>query len=215
MKKIILAIIIIFVVAVAAFLYIGRSVSAPTVDINQVSSKLPAGSATGTTYSISAEKSLVTFSISELLSGKPKLVIGTTTQIAGEIALADGRYEIGTIKINARTFVTDNKSRNGALNRLILKSEDPANEFIVFTPTSNNFTGRTFDVPGNITIAGVTQPIVFKVNITSSGDTLVGTAETRIKRGDFNLVIPNLAFIANVDEEFPVKVDIVAEKIMK
>jgi polyisoprenoid-binding protein YceI len=221
MKKIIWIIIAVIVVLVLGFLYITRPVSAPTQDINTVSAKLPAGSAVSSVYRISQEKSLVRFTMNELLNNKPFLVVGTSTQIAGDIALKDGRFEIGTLTLNAKTLITDNSRRNGAIVRLILKSESPENEFITFKPTSSDFTGSvaagvpaTFNVMGDLTISGVTKPATFKVTATATDEAVTGTATVTIKRSDFNLVIPTLSFIANVDDEFPITASIVADRLM-
>jgi polyisoprenoid-binding protein YceI len=222
MRKILSIIAIVVIVAVAAYAYVTRPVSAPTTDINDVSSKLLGGSATSSVYRISQEKSVVRFTLNEMLNGKPKLVVGTTTQIAGDIALRNGEIEMGTLTLNAKTLVTDSANRNGAIVRLILKSDKPENEFITFEPTSNDFSGTleegktiSFNVKGDLTISGVTKPATFKVTLTPTRERLMGTAETKLSRSDFGLVIPNLSFVANVDNEFPVIANIVAERIMQ
>ncbi len=221
MKKILWIIIAVIIILAAGFMYFTRPASLPSQDINAVSTKLPAGSATSSVYRISQEKSLVRFTMNELLNNKPFLVVGTTTQIAGDIAVKDGKFEIGTLTLNAKTLVTDNSRRNGAIVRLILKAESPENEFITFKPSTTDFTGpvvlgaaSTFNVPGDLTISGVTKPVVFKVTATATADSVTGTASVTIKRSDFNLVIPNLSFIANVDDEFPITASIVANRIM-
>lgn len=223
MKKTILIIIAVIVVAaIGLFAYFSKPVSAPTQDVNTVSSKLPAGSATSSVYRISQQQSLVTFTMNELLREKPFLVVGTTTQIAGDIAVKDGKFEIGELAINAKTLVTDSSSRNGAIARMILKSETPGNEFMIFKPTSNDFVGPlamgkevSFNVVGDMTISGVTKPVTFAVTAIVEADKVTGIAKTTLKRSDFNLVIPNLPFIADVDDEFPVTASIVADRIMQ
>jgi polyisoprenoid-binding protein YceI len=220
MKKIITIIAVLAIVGYSAYAYATRPVTSPSQDINEVSSKLPAGSATSSVYKISQEKSLVTFTMNELLNNKPKLVIGTTTQVAGDIALKDGMIEFGGLAINAKTFITDNENRNRAIVNLILKSNKIENEFITFKPVNPDVTielGKkaVFDLAGDLTISGVTKPVTFNVELSATEDSISGKATTRIKRSDFSLVIPNLSFIANVDDEFPVTVDVVAERIMQ
>lgn len=220
MKKTIITIAVLAVVGYAVYAYAVRPIAPPTQDINEVSPKLPAGSATSSVYRISQEKSLVTFEMNELLNNKPKLVIGTTTQIAGDIALIDGKMKLGGLAINAKSFVTDNENRNRAIVNLILKSNKGENEFITFKPqTYSNWEvsgGRmAFDVTGDLTISGVTKPVTFNVDSTVTEGSIKGKAKTRIKRSDFGLVIPNLSFIANVDDEFPVTVDVEADRIME
>lgn len=220
MKKTFLALIVIIIIVGGAFLYSVRPASAPTQDIQAVSDTLSATTSGSSLYRISQSESRAEFTVNEMLYGKPKLVVGTTTQIAGDITVAGNKVVIGTIKLNAKTLVTDSPQRNGALSRLILKAEDPANEFMVFVPTSNDFTGTieagkqiSFNVTGDFTISGVTKPATFKVALTPGTDKVTGTASTTIKRSDFNLKIPNLSFIANVDDAIPVTATIVANKV--
>ena len=221
MKRLLLVLIIIVVIIAAAFFYVTRPVSAPTQDINAVSQKLQAGSATSSVYMISQKDSLVKFTMNEMLRGKPFLVVGTTTQIAGEIGVQNGKITLGALTLNAKTLVTDSSQRNGAIVRLILRSDKPENEFITFKPTSADSvtvvsgTPVTFNVTGDLTISGVTKPATFKVTATVTDEKVTGTAETKLKRSDFNLVIPNLSFVANVDDAFPVTATIVARRIMK
>jgi polyisoprenoid-binding protein YceI len=220
MKKIITTIAVLAIIGYAAYAYATRPITPASQDINAVSSKLPAGSATSSVYKISQEKSLVTFEMNELLNNKPKLVVGTTTQVAGEIALKDGTIEFGGLAINAKSFITDSENRNKAIVNLILASNKPENEFITFTPASPDVSielGKkaVFDLSGDLTISGVTKPATFKVELTATEDSITGKATTRIKRSDFNLVIPNFSFIANIDNEFPIMVEVVAERIMK
>lgn len=220
MKKTIITIAILVVVGYAVYAYAVRPITPLTRDIDEVSSKLPAGSATSTVYRISQEKSLVSFEMNELLNNKPKLVVGTTTQIAGDIALVDGKIELGGLTINAKSFVTDNENRNRAIVNLILKSNKPENEFIAFEPLSYSnweVSGQrvAFDVTGDLTISGVTRSVTFNVDSTVTEGSVKGQAKTRIKRSDFGLAIPNLSFIANVDDEFSITVDVVADRIMR
>lgn len=220
MKKTFLFVAIIIVIVIGAYFYVTRPVSAPTVDISQVSDKLSNETASSSLYRISQTDSKAEFSINEILYGKPKLVIGTTSQIAGDIIISGNQITIGTIKLDAKTLVTDSSSRNGAINRLILKTDNADNEFIVFKPISNDFTGTTtldklisFNITGDLTVSGITKPTTFAITITVSADKVTGTASTTIKRADFGLVIPNLSFIANVDDAIPLTATIIADKV--
>lgn len=221
MKKIFWIVLLVIVVIAGLFIYLSRPISAPSQDITTVSSKLVAGSATSSVYRISQADSLVKFTMNEMLRGEPFLVVGTTTQIAGDIEVANGKLKMGELAINAKTLVTDSAQRNGAIARLILKSETPGNEFIVFKPSLIDMAGQvengktiTFNVQGNLTISMVTKPVTFAVTATVTDGKITGSATTTIKRTDFGLKIPNLSFIANVDDEFPITVTIVANRIM-
>lgn len=222
MKKIIWLAIILAVVLLAGYFYFTRPVQAPTAPIGDVSAKMPAGTPgqSGLMYRIGTG-SEARFSIYELLNGKDKTVVGTTAEIGGDMKVVDSKLEIGTITINARTLKTDSDSRDGAVGRFILKSETSGNEFITFTPagivTSSGpvVEGKevSFSVSGNLTISGIIAPATFSGRVTLSNGVLTGTAETKLSRSTYKLVVPSLSFIANIPDEFTVGATIVARNI--
>ncbi len=171
-------------------------------------------------FQISQEDSEARFFIDEELRGQPNTVVGATNQVAGELAvdLSDlSKTQVGVIQVNARTFVTDNDRRNGAIRRFILNSDQY--EFITFTPTAiTGLSGAaqpgqpfTFEVTGQLTIRDVTQPAVFTVTaLGESAARITGTATTTVKRSDFGLAIPNVPNVANVGNDVTIEFDFVA-----
>ena len=171
------------------------------------------------TYQITQEESQVSFNIFEELRGAPKDVIGTSNQVAGEVAidLNDlSTAQIGQLLINARTLVTDDDRRNQAIRNRILHTDQY--EFNTFTPTQiTGLSGSaqpgqtfTFQITGDLTIQDVTQPVTFDVTAqVESVNRLTGTATTTINRSDFNLIVPNVPFVANVGEEIQLAIDFV------
>lgn len=170
-------------------------------------------------YQISQEGSQVRFNIFEELRGAPKDVIGVSDQVAGEIAvdLGDlGNTQVGVIQINARTLVTDEDRRNQAIRNRILNTDQY--EFITFTPTQviglsgGAVAGQSFSfqIAGDLTIRDITKPVVFDVSATLAADgRITGSASTTISRADFNLIVPDLPFIANVSDEVKLEIDFV------
>lgn len=201
--------------------------AAPTQPLATVAPTQPPATATPVSapslalvvYKISQEDSQVSFNIFEELRGEPKDVIGVTNQVAGEVAvdLSDlSTAKIGVIQINARTLVTDDDRRNQAIRNRILNTDQY--EFITFTPTQiiglsgSAAPGQTFkfQIAGDLTIRNITQPVVFDVTgQVQSPDRLTGTAKTVIQRADFQLVVPNLPFIANVSPTVALQIDMV------
>lgn len=217
MKKTAIALVVLVLLAVGGYLYLTQAPSAPSVDVSD-----PSGEAlsSGDVYRISQEGSIAEFRIYELLRGNPFTVVGTTTQIAGDLAIGNEGVRFGEIRINARTFKTDSQSRDGTIARAILRSENPANEVIVFRPTSvsggEDFaeTGSsTLSVSGDLTISGVTKPATFVVSMRMEGGAITGTASAQLKRSDFNLIVPNLDFIADVPDLFDVGARVTAVKV--
>ena len=171
-------------------------------------------------YQIRQEASQVTFELDEDLRGVRTTVVGRTDQVAGEIALnmADlSTARLGVIQINARTLATDNNFRNRAIQNQIL--ETGAYEFITFTPTAiiglpaSVSVGDevAFTVEGDLTIRDITQPVSFDVAAAVVSETeLSGRATTSIDRADFDLRIPQVRDVANVEEVVELAIAFVA-----
>ncbi len=214
------------VVSVGAFLYLTRGVALPSADVQASVEQLnTSADSSATLFRIAQDESQAEYNIFEVLNGSDKTVVGTTSEVAGDIVidLNDlSQTEVGEIAINARTFATDEDRRDNSVARFILQSESDANEFITFQPTAINglpdsaSVGDTleFQVTGDLTIAGTTQPVTFDVTATlATADQLTGHAETVIQRSNFNLTIPSVPFVADVGEEVTLKLDFVANAV--
>ena len=172
-----------------------------------------------TVFQINQDESQVQFSIYEELRGAPKTVVGVSNQVAGEAAvdLNDlSTAQLGVIQIDARTLATDDDRRNQAIRNRILHTDQY--EYITFTPTQiiglngSAVVGQsyTFQIAGGLTIQDVTQPVVFDATVSvEAPDRLSGSAKTTVQRGDFNLVIPNVPFVANAGEEVTLEINFV------
>jgi polyisoprenoid-binding protein YceI len=181
---------------------------------------VPTAAGTVVIFQISPADSQVRFELDEDLRGSRITVVGTTNQLAGEMAvnLADlAQTQVGVIQINARTLATDNNFRNRAIQNEIL--DTGANEFITFTPTAVNGLPPsatvgdtlTFTIEGDLTIRDITRPATFTVEATVISETQIsGTASTLITRGDYGLIIPNVPNVANVEEEVELYITFVA-----
>jgi polyisoprenoid-binding protein YceI len=181
------------------------------------------GSSGPVIYQISSAGSQVRFELDEDLRGVRTTVVGATNQVAGQFAIDMNNLtqtQVGVIQINARTLSTDNSNRNRAMQNEIL--DTGSYEFIIFTPTavtglpSSAGVGDTFNftIEGNLTIRNITLPVVFSVQATAVSESqITGTASTLINRGDYDLTIPNVPSVANVEEEVELYIDFTAEAI--
>src|SRR4029079_2920450 len=85
--------------------------------------------------------------VDEVLRGSPYTVVGTTDQVAGQIAFdpADpSTAHLRRMLVDARTLTTDDESRTRALGNRILNTDEY--EYISFTPT------QLEGLPGSATI---------------------------------------------------------------
>lgn len=217
---------VILVLLIGGYLYFSKPVKAPSQPVVSTSSTQETTPTEGnqSRYVIDSAASKASFTLQEDLRGTRITVLGTTNQVTGEV-VADrndlSMSKIGTIRINARTLKTDSQQRDGAIARMILKSENDANEFIEFKPkTVSGLPAKgelnqpfTFEVMGDLTISGVTKEATFKGTGQFVSDTeLTGSAESKVHYADYNLSVPNLPFLANVEQDVTLKIEFSAKK---
>lgn len=146
----------------------------------------------GYLYRIEASTSQVGFCVDSAL----QRVEGDFRDFQGGIALLPEAGKTGQTVIVIRT---DSLNTEGALVENLIRSArffDVANyPEILFVSTDFKWTSPTQAVlQGNLTLHGVTKPVIFKVELSSSGDRKVGEAEdilvkasTSISRSDFGM----------------------------
>ncbi|GAB4573129.1 MAG: hypothetical protein Kow0077_14560 [Anaerolineae bacterium] len=205
-------------------------ITAPELSLEENTAADTAESTTSDTgdrrlFRIAQEESVVRFELDEELLGSPKHVVGTTDQVAGDIVIDfsnPANSEVGTIRINARTFTTDNEFRNRAIRGQILQSAQDEFEFIEFRPTvleglpTTGELGTTYEftITGDLQIRDVVQPVTFNASVTLVDETrLEGTAQATVLRSDFGLTIPDVPSVANVTDEVVLTIEFVAPEV--
>ncbi|NND13378.1 MAG: YceI family protein [Acidimicrobiia bacterium] len=182
----------------------------------------PATASGSRIFSIVPGESEARFILQEDLSGSRIDVVGTTTEVAGEISAdpADlSTATVGTIVINVRTLSTGNSFRDRAIRGNILDSAQDEFEFSMFEPTAISGLPEsvsvgesfTFTIEGDLTVRDVTSPVVFDVeaNMTDA-DSVTGLATTTVTQSDFGISIQAPAQVANISEEIVLELDFVA-----
>jgi len=153
-----------------------------------------AASAAVETYTIDPVHSSVAFSIRHFLSKVP----GRFTQFSGTITVDRANLENSSVEatIAVGSVSTDTEKRDNDLRSAnFFDVATYAN--ITFKSTSWKKTGDgTFDVAGDLTIHGVTKPVVLKVDLLGFGPGMMGAqlsgwdATTTINRQDFGVKGP-------------------------
>lgn len=225
LKAFILVIAFFGVVGIGAYAYVVRPTKAPSEPPATDQQNTTANNETpdnGSTYTIVSERSSATFSLDEELRGEHVTVVGTTNSVSGSVTadrndLSDA--QIAVIRVNARTFLTDSEQRNNAIRRLILKTENDANEFITFTTKSisgmpaSAEVGQSFpfEATGDLYVAGTTKEVTFRGTAMFDSDSEIsGSAETLLHYPDFGITVPDLPFLANVEKDVLLKINFVA-----
>lgn len=174
-------------------------------------------------FSIEPSASEARFIIDEILLGEPKTVVGTTTEVAGEMLIdleKPTNSVLGVIRINVRTLETDNEFRNRALRGQILQADRPEYEFATFTPITLNglpnsaAIGESFDfqIVGSLNLHGVSREVTFDAAVTPVSDTqITGTARAVVQYRDFGMSIPEAAGVAGISDDVRLEIDFSAQ----
>lgn len=157
----------------------------------EVQASEPAAPQADVLFRIVPEETEARFLIEEILLGAPKIVVGATSAVEGEITANASNPSAAQVdvRVDVRTLVTDNGNRNGAIQRMILETGVPENQTAQFTATSVSgmpaaiTVGEpfSFQITGNFSAHGVTKELTFDVTVTAvSEDRLEGSATTTI-----------------------------------
>lgn len=175
-----------------------------------------------TGYAIDSTRSEARFIIDEVLAGEDNTVVGTTQAVEGLVSLDLENpldVTVGTIRVDLDTLMTDSDRRNGAIRRFILQTDQPQFQFAVFNITEIEGLPDSAEIgvsyplqlSGNLTIHGVTLPVVFDGEASALGPgQLEGSFSTTVLYEDFDLRIPEVPLVANVDEEVTLELEFVA-----
>jgi polyisoprenoid-binding protein YceI len=175
-------------------------------------------------FVIDASRSTAAFEIDEVLRGEPKTVVGTTSEVAGQVVVDPSdlsTIEFSQIIVNARTFQTGSGNRDRAIRGpVILDSASDEFEFITFDVTSvDDLAGSltvgeplTFTVTGDLVIRGTSNEVTFDVTATPVDETSIeGVAIATVLRSDYGIGIPNVPGVADVGDEVVIRLEFVAE----
>lgn len=126
--------------------------------------------------------------------------IGSTNEIAGDIVVdfeTPANSQVGTIRINLRTLQTDDPLRDRSIRCCVLLTAQDAYEFADFVPTNTTALPTQivfgepvpFQVTGDLTVRGTTQPATFDVEVLLVDETeLRGFATTIVDRRDYGIL---------------------------
>ncbi len=176
-------------------------------------------------FTIVSDESRVQFAVKEVLRGEDFTAVGTTGKITGEVSVdlanAARTASLKNIAIDASTLATDSGGRDNAIRLFILKTNNEANRMITFRMQAIEGLSETLSVGvsvpvtirGQLTIAGVTRPAAFRGDLRlESLERLTATVSATVSRKDFGIGIPDVPFVASVDDSVLLSGTIVAQK---
>ncbi|MCW3465260.1 YceI family protein [Chitinophaga nivalis] len=194
----------------ASLLFIGGSIILMSFTNPATSHKgeKPAKSTTvpakATTFQVDKQQSKLTWTGKKLAG-----------QHAGTINIADGKLDVennvlksGTFSLDTRTIaVTDIKDADGNA-KLIghLKNDDffAVEKFPTATFVTTGVTAKgngNYEVTGNLTLKGITNPISFPATVTVAGNKLTAKAAIKVDRTKFNIRYGSKNFFEGIGDK--------------
>ncbi|MEM7333951.1 MAG: YceI family protein [Chloroflexota bacterium] len=207
---------VIFIIAIAFRPAVENGGSTDFAFVPFSSDQVPQGA---TLFEIQSESSEARYVIGEILRGSPKTVIGQTDEVGGQLVVNFDNLplvEFSDVAVLASTFQTDNSMRDGATrDRILFTNEFPLIKFepetLIDLPESINV-GDTaeFQIEGPLTIKGISNTETFEVIATVVSETEIDLfATTQIMRESYDLNVPNVPGVANVDEAVILELDLI------
>ena len=175
------------------------------------------------TFKIVPEQTEASYEVQEQFLNRnlPNMAVGKTNAVEGELQLSlDGKPtgNVTKIAVDLRTLTSDSSRRDSRIRSQWLESD----KYPYATFTSTDVQGApesyadgqdvSFKLIGDMTIRDVTKPVTFDVTGKLAGDTITGTATTKILMRDFGFDPPSIAGMLTVQDGVTIKVDFTAKQ---
>ncbi|WP_234735843.1 YceI family protein [Tellurirhabdus bombi] len=177
--------------------------------------------AKASTYTIDANESTVNWN-GKKVTGEH---FGTIKISKGSLLVDGSKLTGGTVDIDLRTMTsTDLKDNKEYHDKLInhLKSDDffgvdkyPTATFKITKVTPKS--GNQYDVTGDLSIKGKTNPVTFPVTVNVKGNTLEAAGKATVDRSKYDIRYGSKSFFDNlgdkaINDEFTLDLKVVAKK---
>lgn len=138
------------------------------------------------------------YRVDEVLNGQNATVVGRTSQVTGEAAIAGTRLTAAGIVVDMNSLVTDSDSRDRQFQSILKTLDFPTSTFTLTEPVEvGALAGGTSSVSavGELSIAGVTRAVTasLKAQTVAAGVQVQGSIP--VVFSDFGIDAPNFGFV--------------------
>jgi polyisoprenoid-binding protein YceI len=198
---------------------------APTAAADQpTAAAASSGAASGTrTFTIVPEQTEASYQVQEKFLNRdlPNMAVGKTNAVTGELQVSlDGKPsgKITKIAVDLRTLTSDQSRRDSRIRSQWLESDKYP--FAEFTSTDVQGIPESYSegqevnlkLTGDMKIREVTKPVTFDVKGKLEGDTITGTATSKILMKDFGFDPPTVAGMLTVDDGVTLTINFTAKE---
>ncbi|MGV8875270.1 MAG: YceI family protein [Rhodococcus sp. (in: high G+C Gram-positive bacteria)] len=141
------------------------------------------------------------YTVDELLNGSDVTVVGSTTEVAGNVTIADDTLTDGQIVVLTNSISTDNDRRDSQFRGNIFDTATyPTATFTIDSPIDltalpQDGTTETVTAEGTLTLKDQTRPVSVEMEVLLSGDTLIASGAIPTTWSDYGIDPPSLGFV--------------------
>jgi polyisoprenoid-binding protein YceI len=182
----------------------------------------PAAAPDGATvYQIDGEKSEARYKAEQKLVGiGANEAVGKTKAIIGQILFDDNGMPIACSRfdIDLRTLESGEPLRDNNLHNIGIESD----KFPLATFIETSVEGldqpltdgqeASVRLVGTLTVHNVTKVVAWDAKLKEDGDTLTGSATTKVKMSDFDISPPTQGPVLSIDDTITLEIDVSANK---
>jgi polyisoprenoid-binding protein YceI len=155
------------------------------------------------TWTIAADSS-AGYRVDEVLNGADVTVAGTTGEVSGQVVITGGDLADADVTVDVASITTDTARRDSYFRDNVMDvAANPTATFSV-TETADlpELTGTPVTVPvtGELTLAGVTQPVQTEISVVRTATGVDVSGAVPVTFGDYGIDPPNLGFV-RVDDQ--------------
>ena len=146
------------------------------------------------------------FRVDEVLSNMGDFTaVGRTARVSGSIELSDTALVAATVAVEMGTLRTDNSFRDSRMYGALDTSEHPVATFVLTDPVAlpvDLAGGEAFSgtAQGELTIKGVTNPVVFDLEAQLVNDVIVAVGSSEVVFSDYGVTAPTAPIVVSVED---------------
>jgi len=182
-------------------LIVGKVADAPKIETSVTPSAnkdISADSAAGT-WTVGAD-SYAGYRSAEVLNGVDITIVGRTSDVTGNVSIADSKVSSGLITVNVKTIATSEPERDSYFRSNVAETRKyPDATFELTTPVAlspSDFTNKKgeTEVKGTLTLHGVSKEVSMKVQAVYDGSKVQIAGSIPVAWSDFGMIAPSLGF---------------------
>ena len=150
--------------------------------------------------------SVVGYRVEEVLIGQHTTAVGRSSTVSGSITISGASVTAGTFIVDMASVVSDQSERNASFNGRIMDTAQYPTATLKLTAPIDLGTipavgaTRTYDASGDLTMHGVTKPVIFTVSAERTSAGIDALADIPIEFSNWDIQNPSLGFVTTADD---------------